>query len=462
MDTYYLSFAKTVGHFEWRPEYPNQMEDLKAVVGKISDAGMIPGIHIHYNKCHKEDAYVTPKPDPRLNLQSAFTLAEPLDATSTTITVEENPRLCTMDNERRILKIQNELATYDRYTTSPPYQFLGCKRGALNTHAGPHEEGSRVGLLDVDTWPIFVRFTQNTSIQQEVAERLGKIYREAGFKFTYFDGAEDVPVPYWFTVSRAQWIVWKQLEPKPLFAEGACKSHFSWHILTRGNAFDVFKPEVIKAATRAYAAAEAPRVAKDFTSINFGWIGYWAPSKDTIGTQPDMLEYITSRASAWDCPISLNGELDSLEAHPRTADNLEVIKRWEDVRATNWLNEAQKAELKNLDRQHILLINEVGNFELVPYSQIDKVGGSDQPARAFVFDRAGKVYVVFWHMSGEANLVVPLPTHRVRLMKEFGKTIPVKSSGGGVRLPLANRLYLECEGVSAKEATSAFQSARIL
>jgi len=58
--------------------------------------------------------------------------------------------------------------------------------------------------------------------------------------------------------------------------------------------------------------------------------------------------------------------------------------------------------------------------------------------------------------------VVPLPTHRVRLMKEFGKTIPVKSSGGGVRLPLANRLYLECEGVSAKEATSAFQSARIL
>ena len=462
MDTYYLSFAKTVGHFEWRPEYPNQMEDLKAVVGKISDAGMIPGIHIHYNKCHKEDAYVTPKPDPRLNLQSAFTLAEPLDATSTTITVEENPRLCTMDNERRILKIQNELATYDRYTTSPPYQFLGCKRGALNTHAGPHEEGSRVGLLDVDTWPIFVRFTQNTSIQQEVAERLGKIYREAGFKFTYFDGAEDVPVPYWFTVSRAQWIVWKQLEPKPLFAEGACKSHFSWHILTRGNAFDVFKPEVIKAATRAYAAAEAPRVAKDFTSINFGWIGYWAPSKDTIGTQPDMLEYITSRASAWDCPISLNGELDSLEAHPRTADNLEVIKRWEDVRATNWLKEAQKAELKNLDREHILLINEVGNFELVPYSQIDKVGGSDQPARAFVFDRAGKVYVVFWHMSGEANLVVPLPTHRVRLMKEFGKTIPVKSSGGGVRLPLANRLYLECEGVSAKEATSAFQSARIL
>jgi len=53
----------------------------------------------------------------------------------------------------------------------------------------------------------------------------------------------------------------------------------------------------MKAATRAYPAAEIQRVAKDFTSINFGWIGYWAPSKETIGTQPDMIEYTTSRAA---------------------------------------------------------------------------------------------------------------------------------------------------------------------
>jgi hypothetical protein len=462
MVMYYMSFAKTVGHFEWQPEYPNRMEDLKRVVSKISDAGMIPGIHLHYNKCHKEDVYVTPRPDPRLNLRQTFTLAEPLDATSTTITVEENPRLCTMDNERRILKIQNELVSYERYTPSPPYQFLDCKRGALNTTAGPHEEGSLLGLLDVDTWPVFVRFTQNTSIQQEVAERLGKIYREAGFKFTYFDGAEDVPPPFWFTVSWAQWQVWKQLEPKPLFSEGACKSHFSWHILTRGNAFDIFKPEVIKAATRAYPGAEAPRAAKDFTSLNFGWIGYWAPSKETIGTQPDMLEYITSRAAAWNCPIAFRPELDQLEAHPRTADNLEVIKRWEDVRASNWLTPAQKDELKNLEQEHILLINEAGGFELVPYSQVDKVGGSGQPARAFVFKRAEKVYVVYWHMSGEAYLALPLPAHRLRLMKELGKTIAIESFEGGVRLPLADRHYLECTGVSANEAAGAFQNARVL
>jgi hypothetical protein len=389
-------------------------------------------------------------------------LAEPLSSTATTITVEENPRLCTKEKERRILKILNELIFYESLTSNPPYHFLNCTRGALNTTPESHEIGSTVGLLDVDTWPIFVRFTQNTDIQEEVADRLGKIYREAGFKFTYFDGAEDVPPPYWFTVSRAQWLVWKQLEPRPILAEGACKSHFSWHILTRGNAFDVFKPEVMKACVRAYPAEEAARVAKDFTSVNFGWVGYWAPSKETIGTQPDMIEYVTSRAAAWNCPISLLGTLDQLDLHPRTADNLDVVKRWEDARASNWLTSAHKEALRNLEQEHILLVDATGHFELVPYSQIEKVAGADQPARAFVFERSGKAWVVFWHTSGSATLHLEVQPRRVRLMKELGKEIPVKQSKNGIQLPLNDRHYIELADLSVKEVITAFQNSRIL
>jgi hypothetical protein len=227
MDLYYLAFASSAGHFPWRPEYPRGMDDLKAVVVETKAAEIVPGIHIHYNKTHKHDAYVTPQPDLRLNLVENFTLSETIDAAVDTISVEEDPRLCTLDDERRILRIQNELVTYESYTADPPYRFENCKRGALGTQAASHETGSCAGLLDVDTWPAFVRFTQNTTIQDEVAERLRDIYEQAGFQFVYYDGAEDVPPPYWFTVSRAQWIVHQKLKPQPLFAEGACKSHFS-------------------------------------------------------------------------------------------------------------------------------------------------------------------------------------------------------------------------------------------
>lgn len=459
---YYMSFAKTAGHLPWTAKYPNGMQDLKSVVDKIREAGLIPGVHIHYNKAHREDAYVTPKPDPRLNLIRSFTLMAPIDAVTTTIPVAESPRLCTMDDQRRLLRIQNEIISYETYTTDRPYQFLGCHRGALGTHAESHEDGSRVGLLDVDVWWIFIRFSQEADIQKECALRWKKIYNEAGFKFIYFDGAEDVPPPYWFTTSWAQWLVYKELDPEPLFSEGAVRSHFSWHIMSRGTTFNVFKPEVIKAATREFPAEEAARAAKDFTRIDFGWIGYWAPSKKTIGMQPDMLEFVASRAAAWDCPISLNGELEQLDAHPRTPDNLEVLKRWEDARSQNWLTDAQMQSLRHLDQEHTLLTNERGNFELVPYRQIEKVAKGNPSVRAFVFKRAKKVYVVYWHTSGAASLQVELPGDHLRLMKDLGKTIPIKASGKGVVLPLANRLFLECGGLSPSEVVIGFQNATVV
>lgn len=315
------------------------MDDLHVVVQKIKQAGLLAGLHLHYNKADKTDPYVMGKPDPRLNLSRLLTLVTPLDAKTTTVTVDENPRGAPLEDGRRFLKISNELITYENYTTTPPYQFLGCQRSQLDTRSATHDTGCKLGILDVDTWPLFVRFDQRTTIQEEVAQPLGTIYRNAEFQFAYFDEAEAVHPPYWFTVSWAQWLVHRRLQPEPLFAEGACKSHFSWHMLARGNAFDIFQPEVIKAATREHPTAEAERVALDFTNINFGWIGYWLPDQDTVGMQSDMLEYVTSRAAAWDCPIALQADLEKLELHPRTPDNLEVIRRWEDVRARNWLTD---------------------------------------------------------------------------------------------------------------------------
>ncbi len=462
MDINYLAFAETAGHFPWRPEYPRGMTDLQGVVEKISAAGIIPGIHIHYDKAHKTDAYVTPEPDPRLNLRQSFTLSKNIDAGATEIPVEQDPQLCTMDDDRRILRIQNELITYERYSEDSPYRFENCRRGALGTQAAAHQRCSQVGLLDVDTWPVFVRFSQDTSIQSEVARRLKTIYKEAGFKFVYFDGAEDVPPPYWYTVSRAQWIVNEMLEPKPLFAEGACKSHFSWHILTRGNAFDVFKPEVMKAATREYPAAEIPQVANDFTSINFGWIGYWAPGKETIGTQPDMLEYVTSRAAAWDCPVSLVGDIAAMESHPRTADNLEVIRRWEEVRARKWLTQKQKMALRNLDQEHTLLMDRDGNFILTPYKQIENVARKNAAGRAFIFEREGNFWVAYWHTFGEGQLHLPLPAKRMSLMRELGNPIAVKGSGNESKLPIGERRYLVFNQLTSQEVVSAFQKAKII
>lgn len=443
------------------------MADLQEVTSKIRDAGIIPGLHVYHTMAGTSDAYVTPKPDPRLSLQQTYTLAKDIDATTTLVPVEENPQLCPIDGGMRVLRIQNELIRYERFTSAEPYRFEGCERGLFGTQASLHEVSSRVGLLNMYN-PDNVRLSENTSIQAEVAERLQGIYEQAGFKFIYFDGSEQLSGPYWYTVPRAQKLVWDALQPKPLLGEGSCKAHFSWHMLSRGNAFDTAKPEEIKAAIRAYPATEIHRVAKDFTSINFGWIGYWPPSDQTIGTQPDMLEYVSSVAAAWDCPISLDRAgvgkslVVALEAHPRTPDNLEVIRRWEDVRAQGWLTKEQKMSLRNLEQEHTLLVGEDGKFVLVAWDQIDNVGGAKAPARAFLFERNGDIWVSYWHTSGEGFLELQLPTRQVTMMKELGKHLAVKGNSKQVRLPLGGRTYLEFHNLTQQQVIDAFQKAKVV
>ncbi|RPJ59948.1 MAG: hypothetical protein EHM23_12255 [Acidobacteria bacterium] len=458
---YYLAFVRSAGHYPWRPEYPDGLEDLKRVVDKVKAAGLVPGLHFHYNKAHRHDPYVTPNPDPRLNLARIFTLAEPLDEQSTTVTVEEDPRGCPTREDWRLLKIGNEIISYTEYTPTRPFRFLGCKRAQLGTSVTRQAAGMKFGLLDVDEWPVFIRFDQRTSIQDEAATRLSSIYNQAGFRFAYFDGAEDVHEPYWFMVSWAQWRVYRQLNPRPLFAEGACKAHFSWHILSRGNAFDNFAPEVIKAQTRRFPADEAPRIAEDFTGMDFGWVAYPPPSAESTGMQPDMFEFVTSRAAAWDCPISVQFSLEKLERHPRTADNLEVLRRWEEVRARRWLTEEQKRQLRNLEQEHLLLVNEQNELELVPYQEIPNPPGGKQ-VRAFSFDRAGKRYIVYWHVSGDGFLELPARQGDLNLLEELGQPGTLAAAAGGIKIPVGKRRYLESSTLDQQALIKAFQAGRLV
>jgi hypothetical protein len=40
--------------------------------------------------------------------------------------------------------------------------------------------------------------------------------------------------------------MYKLFDKAPIFSEGAAKSHFSWHMITGGNAFDMFTYDVFK------------------------------------------------------------------------------------------------------------------------------------------------------------------------------------------------------------------------
>ena len=434
------------GDWDILPAYPNGLCDVAAMLSKIKAADIHPGIHFLHSHVGLKSRYVTPVADHRLNLTRRFTLAKPLNDADTELYVEETPLDSVMHKGCRILRFGGELISYKGYTTEPPYRFTGIERGAHATRKTAHPAGEIGGILDVsEFWtPMSCYVDERTSLQDEIADKIAAVY-SAGFEFAYFDGSEGVNAPFNYNVPYAQYRVWKKLNPEPIFGEAAAKAHFDWHMLGGANAFDIFAPEVFKEKIVEFPQAEAPLMRKNFTRLNFGWWKLYRPHPDgkgrTVGTQMDMWEFGTSRAAAWDCPMTVQMTAAYNAAHPRLADLLEVVRRWEDVRAKGWLTKEHKEALKSKTQEHHLYLNEKGEYELHEIAMLPTP--KDAPhLRGFVFERGGKRIAAYWHTCGEGTFIVP----------ELSGERSCKLDAAGIK-------YLETD-ISVEEVKAAFANAK--
>lgn len=446
MVVYYPDFARACGHFEWRDEYPGGLDDLKEICRRITDAGMIPGIHIHYSKIAVTDPYICDgTPDRRTNVVSRYSLSKPVAPDDDTIYVVQLPENVRMEDGRRLLHVDDELIMFTDVKKTEPYAFIGCRRGMYNSTPSAHQAMTDLRHLDVDDWPLFIRVDQDTDIQREIARRLAEIYSACGFRFVYFDGAEDVPMPYWYNVSRSQLEVYNALHPAPLYAEGALKSHYGWHILSRGNAFDVFPPERIRQAMRRYTLRCAEQIACDFTSVNFGWVNYLAPSEKTIGMQPDMFDFICSKALAWDSPISLVANLPEIDRHPRTDDNFLTISLWEDLKLSKSLPPQQKLALRDPMREFTVIPRCDASPQLVEVTQLtpDSLNVSD-PIRAFAFKKDDTTTgIIYWNCTGESQIILPATDLDIALESFSGEPLQIRRTpDGNLIIPASERRIL--------------------
>ena len=407
------------GDYDWRTEYPNGETDVKGMLAKVKAAGIKPGFHTLHSHIGLESRYVTPVADPRLNKTRRFTLAAPLpDGTNdiVEVAVYEPTADTVMFPACRVLQFGGELLSYESYTAEPPYKFLGVKRGVHRTRSTAHAKGEVGGVLDLSEfgWPNSCYIDQNTDLQDEVAAKLANIYN-CGFEYVYLDGSEGVNRPFNYHVANAQYRYWCLLKPEPSFGEGAAKTHFGWHMLAGANAFDAFRPEQFKEKIVEFPCAQAPVTWQDMTRVDFGWWYYYLPSDigggktKTIGTQPDMWEFGSAKAAAWDCAATVTMPLDRLRKHPRTGDILETMRRWNDARRRGFVTEEWKCHLRDCGREHHLIDDGKGGYVLVEWEQLSVIGGKDTPIRAFLYEQDGRRHVVYWHVAGRGRLDLGAP-----------------------------------------------------
>lgn len=442
---------ETTGSFKYQKSYPNGIADLKAMIKKLNDAGILVGLHILHTHIGFATKYVVPSADHRLRLKRYFTLARPIDPNDTTIYVEEPTHLAPVHNRCKILRFGGEIIKYESVTADPP-SFTGCIRGYLGTDATLHEKGQIGGVLDVSEFSATSCYIdQNSSLQDEIADEIAKVY-SAGFDFLYFDGSEGTNPPFEIYIPYAQYRVYKKLDREPLFCEGAAKSHFSWHMLSGGNAFDAFDTESFKLCTDLHPLAEAVRMKQDFTRLNFGW---WMFREDT---QADIFEYGTSHAAAFDCPGTMMENLALFEKNKRSDDILEVLRRWEHVRIHKLLTDEQKEMLKRPEHEHTLLINESGEYELVECFEIR----NDSDISVFLFERGDCCYLSIWHKTDSCELALNLAVNDITYFDDFGKeNIKLSQNEMGTILPVSKKRYAKITRPRS-EVIEAVRSAIIL
>lgn len=177
---------------------------------------------------------------------------------------------------------------------------------------------------------------------------------------------------------------------------------------------------------------------QDFTRVNFGW---WMIRPLF---QPDMMELALGLGLAWNCPGSLIADPEEFQKNPRIEDIFEIIRRWEDVRSKNLLSVEQKEALKDLEQEHILLINEQKEYELAAYNEISDVAGQDAPVSAFWFTRGDENFVVYWHKTGTGNLQLNTASDTISVTDQLWENpIPLQSSSEeSCILPAGKRRYV--------------------
>ena len=459
------------GDYDWRDDVPNGEADVRAMLQKFHEAGLLVGFHTLHSHIGLKSRYVTPVADPRLNKTRRFTLAVPLPAATdvTEVVVFEPTADVPVYAPCRILQFGGELLSYESCSTEPPYRFFGVRRGAHATQVVAHSRGEVGGILDISEFgtPASCYLDQNTDLQDEVAAKLARAYN-CGFDYVYLDGSEGVNRPFNYHVANAQYRYWKLLKPEPLFGEAAAKTHFGWHMLAGANAFDTFPPEIFKQNLCAYPFAQAPITQQDMTRVDFGWWSFSCPSKNpdgkgwrSLGTQADLWEYGVSVATAWDCAASITMRLDALRRHPRTDDIFATMRRWAAMRREGRFKESWRDELKDHSHEHHLLVDARGEYDLVRYEQI-VAGDRERPVRAFAFEKDGANWVVYWHCTGEGRLWLPLAPETISLLDEFaGRPVAISAAEGGCVIPAAARLYLKST-LPPATLVDAFRQSRLL
>ena len=355
---YHSSPFETWGHFKLKPSlFPNGWDGLRTCVEKARKAGVRIGFHTLSNFITPNDAYVTPKPDPRLARIGVSALTTNVDAAQTEIPVA-SPDIFRQKTAMNGIVIGEELVRYTSVSTNVLWRLLGCQRGAWGTVAAAHPAGAPAAKLMDHDYKVFLT---DADLSQEVARNIAKLCNHAGTMQISLDGLEGNwstgMGQYGRTLFTKAWYDALLPDLRGQINDASNPGHFNWHVYTRMNWGEPWYAGFRESQT-LYRFKNQLHFERNLMPHMLGWFALHAD------TSIEDAEWLLARAAGFDAGFALATSLAStaqLAADPNSADTakrfgatlaiLETVKQWETARMARAFPAEVKAALRDNARE---------------------------------------------------------------------------------------------------------------
>lgn len=369
-------WTRDYGHFTLNTDaFPRGLEDLRAAVAKIHAAGLRCGLHFLAAGISANDRYVTPVPDNRLVMDRFAELAADVDAQASfipTVTAPEGfpPREGGYLGDAAIVRIGDELITYQSLSLTEPFGFVDCSRGAFGTTAAAHRRGDRIAHMR-RAYCLFLH-DMDTSLTKEVAGNFARVARAVDADMAYFDGSEGMQEPHWYYNATLHKAYWDALGRQDMLLQGSSFSHYSWHIVSRCASADGHGD------LKRYLDERIPGfewLDDNLMPLDLGWYYIYGAQ-----TTPDQIEYICQKALGFGCSVSIQTDPHNITHHPRMDEIIWLLRTHEDLRLSGQVSEEMRARLRIPGQEYQLSMDGgMPRFRRVVYGQEQRVVPAEVP-----------------------------------------------------------------------------------
>ena len=352
------------GHFDLKEElFPDNWESMKRAVENAAEQGVRLGVHTLSNFITTNDPYVTPVPDPRLAKVGNSTLSAHIDASQTTIPIDDPTFFNQMQNNNlQTVTIGGELIRYSRVSDSEPWQLLGCERGAFGTTASSHEAGSEISKLMDHDYRVFL---SNQSLSEEIAIRLADLFNQTGLRQISFDGLEG----NWSTgmgqygrqLFAQTW--YNHLKPElqhDIIIDASNPGHSFWHIYTRMNWGEPWYAGFRESQTQ-YRLLNQDYFSRNLMPRMLGWFSM------TDATGLEDIEWLLARAAGFDAGFAMVTSPEIVRRNGLGTEVIQAISNWETLRMAGSFPEEIKEKMRNVNNEfHLVKLSE-NHYQLYQY-----------------------------------------------------------------------------------------------